>query len=276
MAFGGVSRGTRVMIGTVVVAAVLLLIILSIVQEKQQAIVEAQRPPETMEVVVALSDINPGSTITSDMLTTLKLPVDQVPSSVIPKAEDIVGRVAQLRILHSDFFWSDRLADPKAGVGLPAIIPRGYRAMQVPVKEASAVSGFLNPGNMVDIIAACTEGLDEPVAKTVLRGVTVLAVNDRITELIFEDNGGSTKRKKVKPSITLALTPTDAERVKYALSECELSLTLRNDTDHSDRRTSRKITIEKVPTSIVSPAAQPQPYVAPVGSSQPKTLGSQL
>jgi Flp pilus assembly protein CpaB len=55
------------------------------------------------------------------------------------------------------------------------------RALSIDISDGSAVSGFLNPGNYVDVIVTI-EGDDTREAETVtlLQAVTVLAVNNRM------------------------------------------------------------------------------------------------
>jgi pilus assembly protein CpaB len=185
-----------------------------------------QAPKTQSDVVVAARDIPPGWTIKSEHLATRKLPPQYVPDEVYRTPEEVVGRVAMERILGGEFIREERLADPEAGVGLPAIIPRGMRALQVPVNNAAAVSGFLNPGNFVDVIAVCTEA-NPPEVRTLLQSVTILAVDDRMSTVHDKKKGG----ERASASVTMALTPSDAEIVKHAFGSCRITLSLRNDID---------------------------------------------
>lgn len=184
-------------------------------------------PKTQTEVVVAASDIPPGWTIRSDHLATRKLPPNYIPDEVYRTPEEVVGRVAMERILGGEFIREERLADPEAGTGMTAIIPRGMRALQVPVVNAAAVSGFLNPGNFVDVIAVCIEE-KHPEVRTLLQSVTILAVDNRMSSLGSEPQRGGAR---AAASVTMALTPSDAEIVKHAFGACRITLSLRNDID---------------------------------------------
>lgn len=232
MPIGGRYRGVIFLILSLVGALTVTFMIYNLIQDARKNVV-TQKPTTNADVVVASVDIPPGWTIKSEHLATRKLPDTYVPDEVYRTAEEVVGRVAMERVLAGEFIREERLADPEAGQGLPAIIPRGMRALQVPVKHASAVSGFLNPGNFVDVVAVCTE-TDPPEVRTVLQSVSVLAVNDRMTDMQYTTEPENTKGRRTRrttPSTTLALTPEDAERVKYAFSTCRITLTLRNDID---------------------------------------------
>lgn len=229
---GGRYRGILFLVASLFGALAITFMIYNVIKEAQKRIPE-RKPPSRSDVVVAATPIPPGWTIKSEFLASRQLPENYIPDEVYRTAEEVVGRVAMERILAGEFIREERLADPEAGVGLPAIIPRGMRAMQVPVTNASAVSGFLNPGNFVDVIAVCMRA-EPPEVRTLLQSVTVLAVNDRMTDVGTPAGGGKKKgksRRRTAPSVTLALTPSDAEIVKHAFGSCRITLTLRNDID---------------------------------------------
>jgi pilus assembly protein CpaB len=133
--------------------------------------------------------------------------------------------VPRERILALEFIREERLADPEAGIGLNAIIPRGMRALSINISDGSAVSGFLNPGNYVDVLVTI-EGDEtrEAETRTLLQAVTVLAVNSRL--------GNSAEAlERARPSVTLAVTPDLAEKLAHAVAQGAVTLTLRNDID---------------------------------------------
>ena len=110
-------------------------------------------------------------------------------------------------------------------MGLNAIIPRGMRALSINISDGSAVSGFLNPGNYVDVLVTI-DGDDarEAETRTLLQAVTVLAVNNRM--------GSSVENiERMRPSVTVAVTPDQAEKLAHAVAQGEVTLTLRNDID---------------------------------------------
>jgi pilus assembly protein CpaB len=229
----------------------------------------APRVEEKVKVVVAAKNIAPGWTITADMLEERTLPTNYVPPEAIKERAEIEGRVVMERVLYGEFLREERMAPPEAGSGLAAIVPRGMRAYQVKVSGGQALSGFLNPGNFVDVIAACPAA-DPPGKTTLLRSVTVLAVNDRMVDHSFDAADGKGGGKKVKPSVTLALTPADTVLIKHATEECEIYLALRNDVDVTNIE-SNNPTAAPAPApeaSAAAPAdAAPTEAPSPAGSA---------
>jgi pilus assembly protein CpaB len=248
---------------------------------------DSEASKEKLKVVVAAVNIQPGWTIAEGMLQERSLPVNYIPEEAIRAMDEVVGRVAQERILFGEFVRDDRLAPPEAGVGLAAIIPRGMRAYQVSVAGGAAMAGFLNPGNFVDVIAVCTEA-EPPAKRTILRSISVLGVNDRLVDLsalgepeteagLFSSSkgkpatggmepeqlglGGGKSSRKSKPSVTLALTPEDTVLLKHASAECGLHLVLRNDIDVTN--------IESNDDAQAAPASEVAGPEAPVAPASP-------
>src|SRR5690606_33215827 len=127
-------------------------VIYTVITNYQQELESAIEPEITIPVMVAAKELPQGGTIVLEDLAMKALPPDYVPDEVLRQPEQAVGRVPRERILAQEFIREERLADPEAGVGLNAIIPRGMRALSINISNASAVSGFLNPGNYVDVL----------------------------------------------------------------------------------------------------------------------------
>ncbi|MCB9684453.1 MAG: Flp pilus assembly protein CpaB [Alphaproteobacteria bacterium] len=207
-------------------AAVASVVIYLVIASYQNELKEVTAPTEVVKVMVASHDIWQGKTIQAEDLVMVELPPSYVPDSVLRQIDQAVGRVPRERILAHEFIRDERLADPAAGVGLNAIIPRGMRAMSLDISDGSSVSGFLNPGNYVDVLVTIEGDDDGREAETVtlLQAVTVLAVNNRL--------GDSTAGEgSKKPSVTLAVTPDLAEKLTHAVAQGTVTLTLRNDID---------------------------------------------
>lgn len=223
---GGRIRAAVFLLVSLGAAVVASFVIYTVVQNYQKELVDAQLPEETVQVMVAAADLYQGKTIIVEDLAMTELPPDYVPDAVLRQPEQAVGRVPRERILAQEFIREERLADPESGVGLNAIIPRGMRAISINITGGSAVSGFLNPGNYVDILVTFAGGQGEETETiTLLQAVTVLAVDARL------GGSGTGAGDRAAPSITLAVTPEQAEKLTHSNSQGAITLTLRNDID---------------------------------------------
>ena len=179
-------------------------------------------------VVVAAVDIELGSRINPQMLTTVEWPAGSVPSGAFDDAKALQDRVARVGIPRGDAVLERKLAPPGTTGGLSAVIAEGKRAMTVRVNDVVGVAGFALPGNYVDVMVNTQQDRgksDGPsqISLTVLEQVLVLAVAQ-------EANRDDTKPRVVS-AVTLEVSPADAEKLDLARSVGTLSLVLRNQLD---------------------------------------------
>lgn len=215
-----------------ILGALSLVVLFQLINSYQERIAEARKPEDTVMVIVAARDLYQGVTITEEDLYAVEIPPRYLPEGVFLSPEHVVGRIPRERILANEFIRNDRLADPESGVGLNAVIPRGMRAISVNIDQGSAMSGFLNPGNYVDMLVTIesdTTNKAKTETRTLLQAVFVLGVNSRMGSETAEE--AVSKRGKRQPSVTLLVTADQAEAIALASMTGRIRLTLRNDLD---------------------------------------------
>ena len=101
------------------------------------------------------------------------------------------------------------------------------RAFTLRINDVSGVGGFLAPDNRVDVLGSkkLPGSNDQTVTETLIQDIKVLAV----------DQEASTDAKKpvVVRSVTLEMTPQQAEAVFNAQQQGTIQLALRNPTDRN-------------------------------------------
>ncbi|MDR6518041.1 pilus assembly protein CpaB [Variovorax paradoxus] len=180
------------------------------------------------KVVVAAVDIELGSRVNPQMLTTVDWPRGSVPNGAFSDIKALDERVVKVGVLRGEAIVEGKLAPVGTQGGLSAVIATGKRAMTVRVNDVVGVAGFALPGNYVDVMvnAQQEKGRGEEalqISKTVLEKVLVLAVAQ-------EANRDDTKPKVVS-AVTLELSLEDSEKLDLARSVGTLSLVLRNQMD---------------------------------------------
>ncbi len=188
------------------------------------------------EVVVAKVEIPLGTKIIPEHLAVARFPRDVTPEGAFPKVdENIIGRVAVVRIPARDPITESRLAPVGSAGGLSSVIPDGYRAMTVKVDDIVGVSGFIMPGTLVDIVVVIDppekDNRREKISKIVLQNIKVLANGQNIDR---PKNDREAERVK---AITLQVTPEQAEKLALATTEGKLQLVMRNSVDQADEAT---------------------------------------
>ena len=180
----------------------------------------------TNRVVVAARDIELGSPLTPDMLTSVEWPSGSLPTGAINDPLLLSDRVVKVTLMRGEPVLESKLAPKGTKGGLSSVIAEGKRAITVKVNEVVGVAGFALPGNHVDIMVNTNDERERMVSKIVLENILVLAVAQ-------EASRDDTKPKVVN-AVTLEVTPQEAEKIDLARSVGNLSLVLRNQVDKGE------------------------------------------
>ena len=186
-------------------------------------------------VVVAKVAIPLGKKIVPEELAVVQFPRNAVPDGTFESIEKVAGRVAVVNMAAREPVTDPKLAAEGTMGGLSAVIPEGYRAMTVKVDDVVGISGFIQPGTMVDVVVVIdpTENSinQNPVSKVVLQNIKVLANGQNIDHPKDEREANSVK------AVTLLVTPEQAEKLALAATEGKLQLMMRNSVDQGDEAT---------------------------------------
>ncbi len=238
---GGRGRAAAFLVVSLIAAVSATAVIYNLFQGFQEELAKAQEKEEMVRVVAAGSELFQGASIKAEQLKYVELPPAFVPDGTFLDIEEAVDRVPLERVLGDELLRIERLATVDAGVGLNAIIPRGMRAVSVNIEDASSVSGFLNPGNYVDILVTIQSSSKVYTTTTLLQAVKVLAVDNRLGGRATEID-----MRNYKPSVTVAITPQDGELLAHSAAQGKLTLTLRNDVDVEKKEFDGAATIAKL------------------------------
>src|SRR6478672_13675831 len=181
----------------------------------------------TKPVVVAASDLDIGTELSSGDVRVIDWPANAVPADAIGDPKDVIGRGIVLPVIENEPILPLKLSSKEAGGGLPPAIPPGLRAVSVRVNEVIGVAGYVLPGTRVDVVATVspTGSAQEMTSKVVLTNVQVLAAGTKIER--------DTERNKPMPVsvVTLLVNPEESERLTLASTEGKIQLALRNPLD---------------------------------------------
>ena len=189
-------------------------------------------------VVVATVDIPVGTRIIAEQLAVVQLPRSAAPEGTFinPDDQNLIGRVAVMRIAAREPITESRLAPLGSAAGLSSVIPEGYRAMNVRVDDVVGISGFIMPGALVDVVVVIdppeNDSRKERVSKIVLQNIKVLANGANL------DKPKNEKEVERVKTVTLQVTPEQTEKLALASSEGRLQLVMRNSIDQGDEVTS--------------------------------------
>ena len=182
---------------------------------------------QTIEIAVAAVDIPLGATINPNQIALSAWPKNLHPKDSFNAAKPATGRVAMRDFQRGEPIVESKLVPSDKSSGLLSLkVPAGMRAFTVKVNEVVGVGGFIVPDSRVDVVvttASSPQQQQDQVAKTFLQNVQVLAAGQAVEQ---KDNKPVTVN-----TVTLAVTPADAEKLALASNDGKIQLVMRNFSD---------------------------------------------
>ncbi|KLI64397.1 Flp pilus assembly protein CpaB [Aurantiacibacter marinus] len=166
------------------------------VEERQERVAEEL---QLTRIVVATQPLEFGSALTSENLRMQNFPAASVPVGAFGSIADAMsgGRVALRPIVPGEPVLADKVSGAGGRAVLSALLPDGMRAVSIPIGAVTGVSGFVRPGDIVDIILTRQIPGDGASAQdmmndVIMEGVPVLAIDQIRAESATEPNVGRT------------------------------------------------------------------------------------
>jgi len=181
------------------------------------------------------------------------------PSSSLPKGyysslDSLVGQVTKVFLTENEPITASKLSS--TGGGLSLRIADNMRAASIQVDKVSGVSGFVLPGDRVDVIASIDRygKNNDAVAATVLQNVEVLAAGEKT-----EQQGDKVIESQ---AVTLLVDADGVQALALASNQARMSLALRNPND-TDTMTIAGISRTEIIEGKKAKKSSSQSYVKP-------------
>lgn len=180
---------------------------------------------QAVSVVVAARDLNVG-----DVVDTSTAQVRQIPRSYVHKDaispnnfSSIEGKQLMFPIRSGEPILNIHVSHAKVD-GLASLLKEGERAITIPVNSLDTLSGFLEPGDYIDLLVTVKDG-ERDRTVPLLQNVRVLATGTDI------DDGIKEKNQKRYGEITVGVTPLNATKLIHAQTVGDLAVLLRRPED---------------------------------------------
>jgi len=178
---------------------------------------------ELVPIVVPAKDLTFGTVLTKQDMMVVLYPAGSVPVGAHENIDSLIGQSTKVFLKEKEPILESKLSS--IGGGLSLLIGDNQRASSIEVDKVSGVSGFILPGDKVDIIATIARvgSNSSAMAKTILQNIEVLAAGEKMER----------KGDKViaVQSVTLLVDPSGAQTLALASEEGKLHLSLRNPND---------------------------------------------
>jgi len=182
-----------------------------------------------VEVYVVNKPKNYGEVLAKEDVQLIYWPQNALPETIFRKEEDLFPnggkelRYVTRQMEKYDPILAVKVTEPGQPAGLTGQLAKGMRAFAIKVDVASGVSGFVQPGDRVDIYwtgtgASSSEGEANEFTRLIESGVRIIAVDQTA------DNGSG--GAMVARTVTVAASPEVVARLAQAQATGGLALSL--------------------------------------------------
>jgi Flp pilus assembly protein CpaB len=221
---------------------------------------EPTAPPAELETVVAARDIPLGVTVTAAMVTTQVILVTDREAGALGNPSQAIGKVARQTVTRGQQVTAGVFLATQAADNIEC--PAGFSCMAIQVDQVSGVGTLIKTGDYVDLVAQVSptfplnyfaenattptsEGfLYDPVSvKVLLQGLQVVATllpppptTETGVATAAPGSGPGTALTGQQEIVIVAVTPQQAEVVKFVQVDGSITLTLRSPKDFVDEQ----------------------------------------
>jgi pilus assembly protein CpaB len=191
---------------------------------------------QTVDVLVAKTDIGLGQSLKPDDLQWQTWPAGTASNTFIRRGErpeaatQVAGSIARAPFIAGEPIREQKLVRADGSGFMAAILPTGMRAISTEISPETGAGGFILPNDRVDVILSKREkgpdrnGPDVINSEIILPNVRVLAIDQAPKE---KDGQNAVVGK----TVTLELKPEQAETLARARQSGTLALALRSIAD---------------------------------------------
>lgn len=183
----------------------------------------------TVDVIVSERPLKYGEVLAKEDVRVVRWPENALPEGIFtdmsvlfPEGGD--NRRFVLRAMEKDeAIMAIKVTEPGEDAGLTSRLERGMRAFAIRVDVASGVSGFLRPGDRVDVywtgsVDRISDNARGDVTKLIEAGVKLIAVD--------QTAGGDLEEAVIARTVTVAVRPEQVAALAQAQTTGSLSLSL--------------------------------------------------
>jgi pilus assembly protein CpaB len=178
---------------------------------------------DTVAVVVAAEDLTFGTKLEEGQLQIAQFPKSSVPRGTYAVLDSVTGQTSKVFLVKGEPVLRSKLSS--VGGGLSVMVRPSMRAISLQIDQVTGVSGFVLPGDRVDVLVTIDNagGSNVAVTKTALQNAEVLAAGTTTEE--------KNKRTITTQAVTLLVDPVGAETVALGQAQGKIHLVLRNPVD---------------------------------------------
>jgi len=210
--------------------------------QRQLAIERQQRAPniETVDVYVAARPLAFGEALREKDVRLVAYPKTALPEGVFTKPEQLFvpGAGMEREVLRSmiarEVILPMKVTKPGQDAGITSRLDAGMRAFAIKVDATSGVSGFLRPGDLVDVYWTGSIGKGNVRTEGDSSGEVTKLIETRMKIIAVDQNADiESAEARVARTVTVSATPQEVAALAQAQSTGRLALSLVGALDES-------------------------------------------
>ena len=210
--------------------------------QRQLAIERQQRAPniETVDVYVAARPLAFGEALREKDVRLVAYPKTALPEGVFTKPEQLFvpGAGMEREVLRSmiarEVILPMKVTKPGQDAGITSRLDAGMRAFAIKVDATSGVSGFLRPGDLVDVYWTGSIGKGNMRTEGDSSGEVTKLIETRMKIIAVDQNADiESAEARVARTVTVSATPQEVAALAQAQSTGRLALSLVGALDES-------------------------------------------
>jgi pilus assembly protein CpaB len=192
---------------------------------------------QTVDVLVARSDIGLGQIVAPGDLQWQSWPAATAGGSFIRRNEhpdattEIAGSIARTPFITGEPIREPKLVRANGSGFMAAILPTGMRAISTEISPETGAGGFILPNDRVDVILSKREKNQDRTGATDVVNSEIILSNVRVLAIDQAPKEKDGQNAVVGKTVTLELKPEQAETLARARQSGTLALALRSITD---------------------------------------------
>jgi len=192
---------------------------------------------QTVDVLVAKSDIGLGQTVTPDHMQWQTWPASTASNNFIRRSErpeatkEITGSIARAPFIAGEPIREPKLVKANGSGFMAAVLPTGMRAISTEISPETGAGGFILPNDRVDVILSKREKNPNQSNSTDIITSEIILANVRVLAIDQAPKEKDGQNAVVGKTVTLELKPEQAETLARARQAGTLALALRSIVD---------------------------------------------
>jgi pilus assembly protein CpaB len=192
---------------------------------------------QTVDVLVAKSDIGLGQTVTAEHMQWQTWPAATASNNFIRRGErpeatkEITGSIARAPFIAGEPIREPKLVKANGSGFMAAILPTGMRAISTEISPETGAGGFILPNDRVDVILSKREKNPDRTGPSDIVNSEIILANVRVLAIDQAPKEKDGQNAVVGKTVTLELKPEQAETLARARQSGTLSLALRSIAD---------------------------------------------